>query len=210
MSQRRVFCLNATTMGLSTSPPSSPRGPPPELDRQPDKKDQQQQQTQEQQEEKCEEQPNQQNEKPKKPMDESRKQPQEEAKDQAQPPPAVAAPQPARSAPPAARAAHPTISDLPNICRHYAACSLSGGCDASVGFGNLESKSGSTLTSTEHYHNQLQKLRTICGEAAITNFELNNLFLNRLKEIDCLDEQCGGDSVGIRKVEGSAKQHTIQ
>ncbi|KRG03444.1 uncharacterized protein LOC6577434 isoform X3 [Drosophila mojavensis] len=194
MSQRRVFCLNATTMGLSTSPPSSPRGPPPELDRQPDKKDQQQQQTQEQQEEKCEEQPNQQNEKPKKPMDESRKQPQEEAKDQAQPPPAVAAPQPARSAPPAARAAHPTISDLPNICRHYAACSLSGGCDASVGFGNLESKSGSTLTSTEHYHNQLQKLRTICGEAAITNFELNNLFLNRLKEIDCLDEQCGGDS----------------
>lgn len=199
MSQRRAFCVNATTMGLSTSAPSSPRVPPPELDRQPDNRDQQVQE-----EEKYEEQSNQQNEKP----NESKEQPKEKAEDQPQPPPppaaaAAAAPQPAqatRSAPvtPAPpRAVHPTISDLPNICRHYAGHSLTGGCESSVGFGNLDSSSSLTLTSTEHYHNQLQKLRTICGEAAITNFELNNLFLNRLKEIDCLDEQCSDGSVGI-------------
>ncbi|XP_030241032.1 CAP-Gly domain-containing linker protein 1 isoform X2 [Drosophila navojoa] len=193
MSQRGVFCLNATTMGLSASQPSSPRDPPPELDRQPDKKDQKQQQAQEREEEKCEEQAKQQNEKPNEPLDESKKQPKEEGpKDQAQPIPAATAPQP-RSAPQAPHA-HPTVKDLPHICRHYAAFSLSGGCESSVGCGSVQSKSGLTLTATEHYHNQLEKLRSICGDAAVTNFELNNLFLDRLKEIDCLDEECGGDS----------------
>ncbi|XP_017115857.1 uncharacterized protein LOC108138237 isoform X5 [Drosophila elegans] len=45
--------------------------------------------------------------------------------------------------------------------------------------------------STDYFRCLLQKLRDASGEAAEMNFELNNIFIKRLDEIDCLDEQSG-------------------
>ncbi|XP_052853581.1 early endosome antigen 1 isoform X2 [Drosophila gunungcola] len=45
--------------------------------------------------------------------------------------------------------------------------------------------------TTDYFRCLLQKLRDASGEAAGMNFELNNIFLKRLEEIDCLDGQSG-------------------
>nr|XP_017004111.2 major antigen [Drosophila takahashii] len=48
--------------------------------------------------------------------------------------------------------------------------------------------------STDSFRCLLQKLRNGTGDAGEVNFELNNIFLKRLDEIDCLDGQ-GGDAM---------------
>lgn len=50
---------------------------------------------------------------------------------------------------------------------------------------------------TEHYRKQLEKLRGICGDASLINFELNGIFLKRLEEIDDLGQQAGDSSVSV-------------
>ncbi|XP_026834074.1 intracellular protein transport protein USO1 isoform X2 [Drosophila erecta] len=47
--------------------------------------------------------------------------------------------------------------------------------------------------STDHYRDLLQKLREANGDAGDMSFELNNIFLKRLDDIDCLDEHEGDD-----------------
>ncbi|XP_030561314.1 ankycorbin isoform X2 [Drosophila novamexicana] len=90
-------------------------------------------------------------------------------------------------------------TEPPSIETLFATPSLRGGADASaVGSTASEDQTqfnaSSEPTSTEHYRNQLKKLRGICGDAAMMNFELNSIFLKRLEEIDCMDQQSGGDS----------------
>lgn len=169
MNERRVFCTNAETMGQSTSPPSTPRGPPPSA--------QFEQHQQQKQEEKYEQQSRVQD------ANQTVQQPKQLTKDEQQP---SQSPKPPQS----------VENELPYLCSQFAATNLAvGGCETTVE--QHKHNSRSTPITTEHYRNQLQKLRSICGHAAIMNFELNNIFLKRLEEIDCLDEQCGGDSVGI-------------
>ncbi|KAH8413219.1 hypothetical protein KR009_008933 [Drosophila setifemur] len=50
------------------------------------------------------------------------------------------------------------------------------------------------ILCTDYYRNLLQKLRDTAGDASQVNFELNNIFVKRLGEIDCLDGQ-GGDAM---------------
>lgn len=52
---------------------------------------------------------------------------------------------------------------------------------------------------TEHYRKQLDKLRSISGDASMVNFELNGIFLKRLEDIDDLGQQAGDSSVSCKK-----------
>ncbi|XP_023032203.1 centrosome-associated protein CEP250 isoform X1 [Drosophila willistoni] len=45
--------------------------------------------------------------------------------------------------------------------------------------------------STDYYRSRLNRLRDLSGDTAQMNFELNNIFVKRLEEIDCLDKQKG-------------------
>ncbi|EDV31479.2 uncharacterized protein Dana_GF14532, isoform C [Drosophila ananassae] len=47
---------------------------------------------------------------------------------------------------------------------------------------------------TDHYRCLLKKFRVSSGDSDKVNFELNNIFLKRLDEIDCLEDQ-GGDAM---------------
>ncbi|KAH8325668.1 hypothetical protein KR067_003856, partial [Drosophila pandora] len=47
---------------------------------------------------------------------------------------------------------------------------------------------------TDHYRCLLKKFRDSSGDSDKVNFELNNIFLKRLDEIDCLEDQ-GGDAM---------------
>ncbi|KAH8276687.1 hypothetical protein KR018_004705, partial [Drosophila ironensis] len=63
----------------------------------------------------------------------------------------------------------------------------------STSAGHVQCNSNLEPLCTEHYRCLLQKFRDAPGDAEQVNFELNNIFINRLQEIDNLDEQ-GGDS----------------
>lgn len=52
---------------------------------------------------------------------------------------------------------------------------------------------------TNHYRKQLTKLRGISGDASLINFELNDIFLKRLEDIDALGHECGDSGVSRRK-----------
>ncbi|XP_016956879.1 early endosome antigen 1 isoform X2 [Drosophila biarmipes] len=58
----------------------------------------------------------------------------------------------------------------------------------------VQSSSSTESISTDYYRCLLQKLRDATGDAGKMSFELNNIFLKRLDEIDCLDGQ-GGDAM---------------
>ncbi|KRF81551.1 uncharacterized protein Dvir_GJ23299, isoform E [Drosophila virilis] len=166
MSQRRAFCINAATLGLSTSlsQSSSPRVA---TNQQPVEGEQQLEQGRKMlgnpgEDEKAEE---------------LRREQLETAENEQEQP----------------------DTEPPSIETLFATPSLRGGADASAAGSTASEEqaqfnASSEATSTEHYRNQLKKLRGICGDAAMMNFELNSIFLKRLEEIDCMDQQSGGDS----------------
>ncbi|XP_017056827.1 LOW QUALITY PROTEIN: kinectin [Drosophila ficusphila] len=57
--------------------------------------------------------------------------------------------------------------------------------------GHAQCNSSMESMSTDYYRCLIKKLRDDTGDAADVNFELNNIFLKRLDEIDCLDGQSG-------------------
>ncbi|XP_017067103.2 protein Daple isoform X3 [Drosophila eugracilis] len=62
------------------------------------------------------------------------------------------------------------------------------------GSSHAQCNASTESVSTDYYRSLLQKLRDATGDVGKVNFELNNIFLNRLAEIDCLDGQ-GGDAM---------------
>lgn len=63
-------------------------------------------------------------------------------------------------------------------------------------------RSNADTVPTDHYRKQLTKLRGISGDASMINFELNDIFLKRLEDIDALGQESGdsGVSRGNQKI----------
>lgn len=57
------------------------------------------------------------------------------------------------------------------------------------------SRSTADPVPTDHYRKQLTKLRGISGDASLINFELNDIFLKRLEDIDALGQESGDSGV---------------
>lgn len=56
-------------------------------------------------------------------------------------------------------------------------------------------RSNADTVPTDHYRKQLTKLRGISGDASMINFELNDIFLKRLEDIDALGQESGDSGV---------------
>lgn len=63
---------------------------------------------------------------------------------------------------------------------------------------------------TDHYRKQLTKLRGISGDASLINFELNDIFLKRLEDIDALGHESGDSGVSRRNEKNLQKFRSFQ